>query len=157
MNTASLNEIKNELQQLDKVTLQSICLRLARYKKENKELLTYLLSDAHDEACYIRQVKEEMNVMFLELTDRNLYIVKKMLRKILRFANRQINYSGLPKTEIELRIYFCEKIKAAGIPLSTGTVIHNLYQQQLKKITTTMKKLPEDYRIDYLSSLEALQ
>jgi len=157
MNAASIPEIKRELQSLDADTLQSICLRLAKYKKENKELLSYLLSDAHDEAGYIRSVKEEMDVMFLELTDRNLYIVKKMLRKILRFANRQIKYSGIAQTELEVRIYFCEKIKEANIPLVAGTVLFNLYQQQLKNILNVLAKLPEDYQVDYAEAIEVLQ
>jgi hypothetical protein len=157
MNSASISEIKKELQRLDADALNAICLRLAKYKKENKELLSYLLSDAHDEAGYIRNVKEEMDVMFLELDGRNLYIVKKMLRKILRMANRQIKYSGIPQTELELRIYFCEKVNEAGVPLTAGTVLYNLYQQQLKKITTVLAKLPEDYQVDYASAIEALQ
>jgi len=157
MNAASIPEIKRELQSLDADTLQSICLRLAKYKKENKELLSYLLSDAHDEAGYIRSVKEEMNLMFHELTDRNLYIVKKMLRKILRFANRQIKYSGIAQTELEVRIYFCEKIKEANIPLVAGTVLFNLYQQQLKNILNVLAKLPEDYQVDYAEAIEVLQ
>lgn len=156
MNSASLSEIKKELQRLDADALQAICLRLAKYKKENKELLSYMLSDAHDEAGYIRSVKEEMDTMFLELTDRNLYIIKKMLRKILRMVNRQIKYSGIAQTELELRIYFCEKIKDAHIPLTTGTVLYNLYQQQLKKITAVLAKLPEDYQVDYAAAIEAL-
>lgn len=156
MNAASIPEIKKELQSLDADTLQSICLRLAKYKKENKELLSYLLSEAQDEAGYIRNVKEEIDIMFQELTDRNLYIVKKILRKILRFANRQIKYSGIPQTELELRIYFCEKIKTAKIPLTPGTVLYNLYQQQLKKIAGVLTKLPEDYRVDYADAIEAL-
>jgi hypothetical protein len=156
MNAASLSEIKKELQTLDADTLQSICLRLAKYKKENKELLSYLLSEAHDEAGYVRNVKEEIDIMFQELTDRNLYIVKKMLRKILRFANRQIKYSGIPQTELELRIFFCEKIKTASIPLTQGTVLYNLYQQQLKKISSVLTKLPEDYQVDYADAIDAL-
>lgn len=156
MNSATLSELKRELQNLDEKTLQAICLRLAKYKKENKELLTYLLSDAHDEAGYIRQVKEEMDVMFEEVSDRNLYIVKKILRKILRMANRQIKYSGIPQTELELRIYFCEKIKQARIPLTAGTVLFNLYQQQLKKISTVLAKLDEDYHADYADAIAAL-
>ena len=157
MNSASISEIKKELQRLDVDALHTICLRLAKYKKENKELLSYLLSDAHDEAGYIRSVKEEIDVMFLELDGRNLYIVKKMLRKILRMANRQIKYSGIPQTELELRIYFCEKVNEAGVPLTAGTVLYNLYQQQLKKITTVLAKLPEDYQVDYADAIEALQ
>ncbi len=157
MNSASISEIKKELQRLDADELNAICLRLAKYKKENKELLSYLLSDVHDEAGYIQSVKQEIDVMFLELDGHNLYIVKKMLRKILRMANRQIKYSGIAQTELELRIYFCEKVNEAGVPLTAGTVLFNLYQQQLKKITTALTKLPEDYQVDYADAIEALQ
>ncbi len=157
MNAASISELKKELQSLDADTLQSICLRLAKFKKENKELLSYLLSDAQHEAGYIQNVKEEINTMFQELDGRNLYITKKILRKILRFANRQIKYSGIPNTELELRIYFCEKIKEASIPLTEGTVLFNLYRQQLKKIDTVLHKLPEDYQVDYAAAIESIQ
>jgi len=157
MSSASLSEIKRELQSLDEATLQALCLRLAKYKKENKELLAYLLFDASDESGYIRTVKSEMDSLFKELHERNLYIVKKMLRKILRLVNKYIRYSGLPQTELDLRIYFCQKVKSASIPLSTGTVLYNLYQQQLKKINTVLSKLPEDYQDDYSASLDSIQ
>jgi len=137
--------------------LQAFCLRLARYKKENKELLGYLLFDAHDEPGYIQQVKEQIELLFEEISDRNLYLTKKILRKILRYTNRQIKYSGIPLTELELRIFFCEKIREARIPLSTGTVLFNLYQQQLKKIDSVLAKLPEDLQSDYSNSLTIIR
>jgi hypothetical protein len=157
MASASLNEIRKELQHADTDVLQAICLRLARHKKENKELLNYLLFEAHDEPGYIQQIKAELELMFEEVADKNLYLVKKILRKILRYTNRQIKYSGLPQTELELRIYFCEKIVAAQIPLSTGTVLYNLYQQQLKKIGSVLDKLPEDLQGDYTTSLKTIR
>jgi hypothetical protein len=39
MTAASLADIRKELQHTNADTLQALCLRLARYKKENKELL----------------------------------------------------------------------------------------------------------------------
>jgi hypothetical protein len=157
MPTASLSEIRKELQHLDSDALQAFCLRLARYKKENKELLGYLLFDAHDEPSYIEQVKEQIEILFEEISDRNLYLTKKILRKILRYTNRQIKYSGIPQTELEIRIHFCEKIISAKIPLSTGTVLFNLYQQQLKKIESVLMKLPEDLQADYTQSLTIIR
>lgn len=157
MTTASLSDIRKELQHLDSDALQAFCLRLARYKKENKELLGYLLFDAHDEPGYIQQVKEQIELLFEEISDRNLYLTKKILRKILRYANRQIKYSGIPQTELELRIFFCEKIVEARIPLSTGTVLFNLYQQQVKKIDSVLAKLPEDLQADYSNSLTIIR
>ena len=157
MPAASLSEIRKELQHLDSDALQAFCLRLARYKKENKELLGYLLFDAHDEPSYIEQVKEQIEILFEEISDRNLYLTKKILRKILRYTNRQIKYSGIPQTELEIRIHFCEKIISAKIPLSTGTVLFNLYQQQLKKIESVLMKLPEDLQADYTQSLTIIR
>jgi hypothetical protein len=40
METASISEIKKELKTLTPQQLQDICIRLAKYKKENKELLS---------------------------------------------------------------------------------------------------------------------
>lgn len=154
MNTASLQEIKKELHTLDQEAVESLCNRLAKYKKENKELLTYLLFEAHDEQAYIENVKEELRELFKTLPSSNLYLIKKTLRKILRFANKQIKYSGIKQTELELRIFFCTKVKEDRIPLHSGTVLFNLYQMQLKKIEATLAKLPEDLQTDYESEMK---
>ena len=156
MTTASLSEIKKELHTLDQETVESLCNRLAKYKKENKELLTYLLFEAHDEKAYIENVKEELRELFKTLPSSNVYLIKKTLRKILRFANKQIKYSGIKQTELELRIFFCTKIKEARIPLHSGTVLFNLYQQQLKKIEAALSKLPEDLQADYERELKQI-
>ena len=81
-------------------------MRLAKYKLENKELLTYLLFEAHDESAYISMIKAEIDQYFDALPKGNVYYIKKSLRKILRITNRQVKYSGQPTTEVELRLYF---------------------------------------------------
>lgn len=156
MTSASVNDIRKELLHLDSETLQALCLRLVKYKKENKELLGYLLFEAHDESAYVAQVKEETDTLFNELSNRNLYLTKKILRKILRFVNKQLKYSGIPQTELELRIYFCKKVLKEKIPLDKGTQLYNLYQQQLKKINTVLSKLPEDEQGDYTRAIETI-
>ncbi len=150
MKAATVNEIKKKLKTLDEEALQELCMRLVKYKKENKELLTYLLYEADNEQSYISAIKEDLDELFAALPSRNnLYYVKKSLRKILRFANKQIKYSGIKQTELELRIYFCTRIIEEKIPLREGTVLYNLYQQQLKKIYAIVVKLPEDLQLDY--------
>ena len=57
MKPASVNEIKQKLKDTDKKDLIEICQRLARFKKENKELLTYLLFEEDDLSNYIKNVK----------------------------------------------------------------------------------------------------
>jgi hypothetical protein len=157
MNTASVNEIKKELNTLDANVLVGLCMRLAKYKKENKELLNYLLFEAQSEQAYITSVKEEIDELFKDIPAPNLYLTKKVLRKILRFVNKQIKYSSIVQTELELRIYFCTKTKAAKVPLTAGTVIYNLYHQQLKKINTCLSKLPEDLFADYQREVERIR
>ena len=105
MKAATINELKQELVNTSPATLIELCLRLARFKKENKELLTYLLFEAHDTVAYIASVKEEMALQFAAINKSNVYFVKKTLRKILRTTNKYTRYSGLATVEIELLIY----------------------------------------------------
>lgn len=157
MKAASISEIKKELAFLDLKTVQELCMRLAKYKKENKELLTYLLFEANDENGYVNGVKSEIDENFAALPKSNVYLIKKSLRKILRIANKHIKYSDVKQTEVELRIYFCFKIRKAGINLLPSQVISNMYQQQLKKIEIALAKLPEDLQYDYHSEFEQLK
>jgi DUF438 domain-containing protein len=156
MTTASIQEIKKELRAHDSDSLQALCMRLAKYKKENKELLNYLLFEAHNEQAYVENVKEEISELFKTVPASNVYFIKKSLRKILRFANKQIKYSGITQTELEVRIFFCVNIKEAKIPLHASTVLSNLYQGQIKKIESALAKLPEDIQADYTRELKLI-
>lgn len=156
MNTASLNDIRTELKNASARQLAEYCLRLARHKKENKELLTYLLFDVENEPAYVAAIKEEIDEQFLSINLSNVYYAKKTLRKILRFVNRQVKYSGIPSTEIESRIHFCKKIIESKISLKSGSILSNLYDQQLKKINSLVAKLPEDLQGDFDREIKAV-
>ena len=82
MKAASISELKQELMTLPPKTVLEICLRLAKFKKENKELLSYLLFEAHNEEGYVEEIKKEINDAFWNLPRGNMYIIKKGLRKI---------------------------------------------------------------------------
>lgn len=75
--TASLSDIKKELLFLEPKQIAELCLQLAKYKKENKEYLSYLLFHAHDKNTAVTSVKEEIDVWFTEINHTNLYLVKK--------------------------------------------------------------------------------
>jgi hypothetical protein len=64
MNPASIEDIKKELKELPPKKVLDLTLRLARFKKENKELLTYLLFESHDEAGYIKALEADMDEQF---------------------------------------------------------------------------------------------
>jgi len=157
MKAATVHEIKKELSSLKPSGLMELCLRLARFKKENKELLTYLLFEAHNESGYIESVKKEIDELFGTINVSHLYFIKKTLRKIVRAINKYSRYSGNRQTEIELRIYFCTKLKNSGIQFSRNKVINNLYQGQLQKINTILETLHEDLQHDYSKDLELLK
>lgn len=148
MKAVPINELKKELAGLSSRKILEVCLRLAKYKKENKELLTYLLFES-DEEEYIRNIKNEMDLQFDSLNKSNIYYLKKSLRKILRFANKHIKYSGNKQTEADLLIYFCRKCKESNIPVNQSTALSNLYDRQLQKIRMAAGRLHEDLQYDY--------
>lgn len=156
MKAATIAEIKQELANTSTVKLAELCLRLARFKKENKELLTYLLFEAHDIAAYIESVKSEISLQFQEINKSNVYFVKKTLRKILRITNKYTRYSGLATTEIELLIYFCNCMKALDIPINSNPVLNNIYHNQVKKIHKAMAAIHEDLQYDYRREIDQL-
>lgn len=156
MKSSTVHELKQELVTLKPAQLTELCLRLARFKKENKELLTYLLFEAHNEEGYIKSIKQEIDELFGTINLSHLYFAKKTLRKIVRVINKYCRYSGSKQTEIELRLYFCHSLKESGIPFQRNTVISNLYEGQLKKIKTLLATLHEDLQYDFKKQLEPL-
>jgi hypothetical protein len=154
MKAASISEIRAELKELPAARLSEICLRLARYKKENKELLTFLLFEANDLPGYIKSVKEEVDREFASINKTHGYYAKKTLRKILRITNKYIRYSGSPIVETELLIHFCLQLDNSGINVKKTPVLNKLYENVLKKIREAIASLHEDLQYDYLKQLE---
>lgn len=157
MKAAGSAELKQELKDLSQARLINLCLRLARFKKENKELLTYLLFDADDLQAYIESVKQEISDNFSEINTSSLYYVKKSLRKILRTVNKHVRYTGEKQAEVELLLHFCKTLHSSKIPFRKSNALHNLYLSQLKKIKATVSTLHEDLQFDYMRQLEGLQ
>lgn len=156
MKAASVKEIKSALENLPPHELLPLTLRLAKFKKENKELLTYLIFEAGDEESYVRSVKEAVDEQFNDINHSSLYFVKKSLRKILRLINRYSRYSAETQTTVELLIYFCKKIKEEKIPVKKSTALVNLYAGQIKKIQKEISSMHEDLQYDYIKELEKL-
>ncbi|HEY8896450.1 MAG TPA: hypothetical protein VIM79_16605 [Niastella sp.] len=156
MRSASIHELKQELLNTPANELAELCVRLAKYKLENKELLTYLLFEAHDTEGFMQSVKKEVDEQFAQINQSNLYYVKKTLRKILRHINKHIKYAGSAQVTVELLIYFLHSIKETGIPIQKNPVIANLYKSQLQKINKTLSGLHDDLQYDYKKDVVAL-
>ena len=156
MKAASLAEIKRELKDRDPEEVLAICLRLGRFKKENKELLTYLLFEAGDEDGYIQLLKEYIDDLFEEINTRHLYYVKKGRQKIVRFMYGSLRYSGQKQTEVETRMHLCRRIRESGIAIERHATINNLYHREIKRIEKALTALHEDLQADYRMELEEL-
>ncbi len=155
--TSTIHQIKKELELLPRELLIDHCLRIAKYKKENKELLHYLLFESIDEENYVTEVKAEIKDGFKEINTAKFIYVKKGIRKILKITTKFIKHSGKKETEIELLIFFCKEMQNLNIPLRRSTVMKNLYERQLINIEKALTKLHEDIRIDYEDDIETIK
>ncbi|KJD34870.1 hypothetical protein PW52_13245 [Tamlana sedimentorum] len=156
MKAASVKEIKTELNELSTKELQDLCLRLSRFKIENKELLTYLLFESHNEDQYIESVKNYMDGEFEIINTKNIFYIKKSVRKILKNIKKYIRYSQNKATEAELLIYFCKKLKQFKPSISRSTQLQNLYNRQLLQAKKRIETLHPDLQYDFHSLLEEL-
>lgn len=156
MKAATVKELKQELDNRSSSELLELCLRLSKFKKENKELLTYLLFEASDEAAYIENVKADIRQQFEQINTKTFYYVKKSVRKILRITKTYIRYSKKKETEVELLIYFCSELKRVKPSIENNVVLVNLYKRQIEAIRKAMSYLHDDLKYDYGIELDAI-
>jgi hypothetical protein len=157
MKAVTVKEIGQELLNLSPKELRDLCLRLSRFKKENKELLTYLLFESSDEASYIESVKKEIDLQFEHVNKKSYYFIKKGLRRILLNTRKYIRYSHNKKTEIDLLIYYCSKLKKFSPSIQGNAALRNLYLRQIGTIREKLGFLHEDLQYDYELELQALE
>lgn len=157
MKIQSLQELKAELQLLGKPELVALCLRLSRYKKENKELLAYLLFQSHQPQEYTQAVKELMQEQMESINSSSAFLAKKTLRKVLRTAGRYAKYSGDKQMETELLLHYCEMMEALPKSFLRLPSIKNIQLAQIKKLEKTISTLHEDLQYDYLKKFKALR
>ena len=157
MNEVSVVNIKKELQHHTQEELIELCLRLSKFKKENKELLTYLLFEAHDESGYIETVKREIDSQFETINTNSYFYIKKSVRKILRLIKKYARYSLKKETEVELLLYFCQKLKDFSPSIKHNVTLTNIYERQIVVVKKIVSTLHDDLQYDYNLVLEELQ
>ena len=156
MKAASVSEIKKELQTVHPDRLLELCIQMVKYKKENKELLSYVLFDSDNELQYIKDAKIEMDEMFDEMNTNTVFFAKKTLRKILRNITKYSKYSASKRLEIELLIHFCKKMKKSKLPIRSSQLLTNMYQKQFDKCNKILGLLHEDLQFEYREAIEQL-
>ena len=154
--TYGVAEIKKELQHLDNTQLVELCLRLVRYKKENKELTGYLLFNAGNERAFIDSLIAENGFMFSQLPHNN-YQLAKSLRKILRIVNKYLKFMASKEAEIEILINFCRNyIQYVDRKASSYKPLRLIFTRQLDKIRNAITKLHDDLQFDYSQDFNAM-
>jgi vacuolar-type H+-ATPase catalytic subunit A/Vma1 len=156
MKTATVKELKAELIDRSHHELIELCIRLSRFKKENKELLSYLLFESANEEDYIISIKREIDEQFEMINTTSYYYIKKRIRKILRTIKKYIRYSKSNETEIELLLYFCKKLKNFTPSIHSNILIKNMYHRETLAIKKKITVLHEDLQYDYKLELQKL-
>ncbi len=156
MKTASVKQLKDELKHRSPEEYMELVLRLSRFKKENKELLTYLLFEAHDETKFVEGVKHEMDDDFDQINTASPFYIKKSLRKIIRKIRKYSRYSNQKETEVELMIYFARQLKDMKPDIMQYPNLLKIYQQQLVGIKNKLPKLHDDLQYDFQVELDGL-
>ena len=157
MKTATVSVIKKELKHLSQDEMIELVLRLSKFKKENKELLTYLLFEESSESSYVESVKQEVDDTFETINTSSYFFIKKSVRKILRLVKKYIRYSNNKETEVELMLYFCSKLKDMHPPMERDKALHNIYLRQVEAVKKSISKLHEDLQYDFERELEKIE
>lgn len=157
MKAVTVRELKKELNHLSQSEIVELCLTLSKFKKENKELLTYHLFEASYEDGYIESVKLEVDEQFKTINTKTYYFIKKSVRKILRMIKKYNRYSKKKETEIELLLYFCKKLKEFKPSIHNNTVLKNIYLREITSIEKKLLLIHEDLQYDYNLELEKLK
>jgi len=156
MKAATVAQIKKELGHQSQSELIELCLRLSKFKKENKELLTYLLYESENESGYIESVKTEIDEQFKGINTSSYFYIKKSVRKILRMVKKYIRYSKLKETEVELLLHFCRTLKEMQPSMYKNVSLTNIFNRQILSIKKTIAALHEDLQYDYNLELDEL-
>jgi len=156
MKAVTVKKIKDELGYKNSNELIELCLRLSKFKKENKELLTYLLFESSDEESYVESVKEQIDELFDQINTKSYFYIRKSVRKILTLTKKFIRYSQKKETEVELLIYFCQKLKNFKPSINKSPRLINTLDRQILLIKKVVATLHEDLQHDYKVEIDNL-
>lgn len=156
INPASLKVIKDELATLTNKELNGIILKLIKYRKENKELVTYLLFDSRDEMEYVKLMKKEIEIALDTVTSSNARNSLKLIRKVLRNTRKAIKFSSNHETEVQLLLHYCSILKSKDLPLTRVKALNSIWDRCILSAGKAISALHEDLRYDYGMELKAI-
>jgi len=155
MESPKLNNIRKELNHLPKENLADYCLKIAKYKTENKEFLSYLLFYSDNNDLYISEIKKMLDEGFSDLPYSD-YTATKVLRKLTRLMNKHIKFIGNKVRELELALFFCSLFIEKSSPKTSHKPLIALLFRQLKRIEKLIPKLDEDLQFDFQNEYDVV-
>ena len=156
MKAVTVKVLKDELNHQSSKELVDLCLRLSKFKKENKELLTYLMFESEDEEQYIISVQEQIDSLFGTINTKSYFYIRKSVRKILTITKKYIKYSQKKETEVTLLLYFCGKLKNFKPSIAKSPRLQNTFNRQVLLIEKAISTMHEDLQYDFQVELDEL-
>lgn len=154
MKAKSLKKLREELVYAEKQDLVDLCLQLARFKVENKELLTYELFYRSNKDLYLSEIEAHVDKEFEGLNDASYFYLKKGVQKINRHVKKYSRIAKDPEIEVHLLLYFLKKFKAYKPDLLKQKILNNMYHREYKLVVKRIEKLHPDLQYDYEKVLE---
>lgn len=151
-----LSDIKKELSGLDKAELILLCIRMAKLKKENKEFLSFLISDSDDPQYYAEKLKPELDAVWQE-PFRSVWALNKSLRKSLRLISKYRRFTAHLRGELELMIYFQQGFFEHWKHGFNNRRFESMSDQNLRKIHKLLSQIDEEFRADYQPQIDDLE
>lgn len=150
-----LSDLKKELLELSKPELIQLCLRVAKLKRENKELLAYLIFDSEDPIFYAQKLKPEIKEVF-EQPFQHAYYLTKSIRKAMRLITKYYRFTSNKQGETELLIYLVEEFYLSWRNEYRYQALGKVIFRCLEKAQSNLKKIDEDFRADFEDPINEL-
>ncbi|MDR7132369.1 hypothetical protein J2X69_004736 [Algoriphagus sp. 4150] len=156
MKIPTLAQLKKELSYLNEKELIDLVADLSKFSRDNKSYLFFKLNEKDHPGLYLEMVQEELEADFVMARGDHSYYAKKAAQKLRRKMNKLLKLSKVKTDQIEVLLFFCEKLKEYGFLRHRNPVLDNIYQMQLGKAAKLISSLHEDLQFDYEGRVEEL-
>ncbi|NVK50448.1 MAG: hypothetical protein HWE09_11805 [Cyclobacteriaceae bacterium] len=157
MQFPSLAQLKKELALFDDKELIELISELAKFSRDNKAYLFFKLHEKESPHLFVEMATEELELEFQKANTQHRYYAKKSAQAIRRKMNKLLKLSKRKEDQIEVILFFCERLKEYGYLKHRHPVIQNLFDIQIGKVEKLISALHEDLQYDYGVRLEEFQ
>lgn len=156
MKIPSLAQLKKELSYLNEKELIDLVADLSKFSSDNKFYLFFKLNEKDNSGLYLEMVQEELEAEFVMARADHYYYAKKSAQKLRQRMNKLLKFSKVKSDQVEVLLFFCEKLREYGYLQHRHPVLDNIYQMQLGKAVKLIASLHEDLQYDYEARIDEL-